>query len=128
MKWMMTLALAAALAGSAHAQDKDRTGFNVPEAAQRLTARMTEELGLSTDQAAQVQALNEKYLRKTMVSREEAAGETGKPDKQAILAESERDLKGVLTARQFEKMQQMQGARPARTPEGKPINEVAPVR
>lgn len=128
MKWMMTLALAAALAASAQAQDKDRNGINVPEAAQRITAQMTEQLGLTTEQVAKVQALNEKFLEKTMVARDEAAKETGRQDKQAILAERERELKEVLTAEQFEKMRQAQGARPAKAPDGKQINEVAPVR
>ncbi|HRN36431.1 MAG TPA: hypothetical protein PLV70_07855 [Flavobacteriales bacterium] len=129
MKWMISLALAATMGASAFAQGGTKGGgINIPEAAERLTTRMTQELGLSPQQAEQVQALNVKFLEQTMVQRDQGAEGHRGVDKVAILEARDQELKAVLTADQFQKMKEMQGTRARTTPDGQPIKEATPVK
>lgn len=129
MKWMISLALAATMGASAFAQGGNKGGgINIPEAAERLTTRMTQELGLTTEQAAQVQAINVKFLEQTMVMRDKEADSHRGTDKAAVLEARDQELKVVLTADQFQKMKEMQGTRARTTPDGQPIKEATPVK
>ena len=108
-------ALAALLAGSASAQSNKGAGVDVAASAERLTTYMTTELGLSTDQAQQVKAINVKYLEKTMVMREAKDQTVDGMDKTALLDARDLELKGVLTTEQYDKMMSAKGPRPAKT-------------
>lgn len=121
MKWMTALAFAALMAGSAAAQNRQAEGVDVAQAAERLTTRMTGELGLSAEQAQQVNTINVKYLEKTMTMRDAPNQTVDGMDKTALLHARDAELKGVLTAEQYEKMMSMKGARPAGTQPTKPV-------
>ncbi|MBP8823685.1 MAG: hypothetical protein KBH07_08580 [Flavobacteriales bacterium] len=128
MKWMTALAFTALLAGSAAAQSKNGEVINVAQAAERLTTRMTDELGLSPEQAQQVNAVNVKYMEKTMVMRDAKDETVDGLDKAGLLAARDQELKGVLTADQFTKMMSMQGAGPAKATSTKEVKPAAPVK
>ena len=125
MKWMTALAFSALLAGSTMAQSKPGDGIDVAQAAERLTARMTTELSLSTDQSQQVHAINVKYLEKTMVMRDAADQTVDGMDKTGLLAARDEELKAVLTPEQFEHMISTKGVGPAKASGTK---AVAPVK
>lgn len=71
--------------------------------AQRMTQRMTDELGLDKSQADQVYELNLDQIRQMQALRERM--------RTTRQAEAEK-MKTILSAEQFEKWSQMQGPRP----------------
>lgn len=95
MKWMLTALLAACLAGSSFAQNTKEQGPDPAAEAERMTARMTQELSLSPDQASAVKAINLKYLEKVLANKEQGLT----LNKADIMASMEQELKGVLTRR-----------------------------
>lgn len=121
MKWMLTALLAACLAGSSFAQNTKEQGPDPAAEAERMTARMTQELSLSPDQASAVKAINLKYLEKVLANKEQGLT----LNKADIMASMEQELEGVLTAAQFERMEQLRTTRT--TPDGRTIKEVQPV-
>ena len=123
MKWIMTMALAATMAGSGYAQETKDRPTGTDEYAAQLTGRLTKELELTPQQAEQVREINAKYMEKMMALRAAEEGIDPKAEKQAM----NDAMQNVLTPGQFAKLQRMQAVG-ARTPEGAEIKAVTPVK
>lgn len=111
-----------------HGKGKGRkAGFNPdPEKkAERMTQHMTQNLGLSTEQAAKVKAVNLDFAKKHEALRSEKAnGE--KPDKaamQKLRDEHQSAVKKLLTKEQYSKLEQMKKERKAQGKKGRKMRE-----
>lgn len=102
-RMMIVMAVALFTMEAATAQDKQQRP--AAERAKQQTERMTKELGLSTDQAAKVDAINAKYAEKAdaiRAERKERMAET--KGKGAALNEARMaEMKEVLTPEQYAK-------------------------
>jgi periplasmic protein CpxP/Spy len=96
MKKPIILALFIACAAGSMAQDVQQERRTPEERAQAHTARMTKELGLTTEQAANVDAINRKYAAQTETMR------TEQQQKRKTMREAhEAEMKAVLSPEQF---------------------------
>lgn len=106
-----TLALAATLAATGHAQEAPATPPSPAQQAEALTQKMTTQLKLTPAQVPQVSQINTSAL--TTISEIKAkGGRKLKEDKSLKSAMDDWDtgLKGVLTGEQYSGWQQMQQA------------------
>lgn len=114
MKQLLMTAMLAVMTVVAQAQDKERK--TPEERAKMRTEHMTEELGLSADQAARVEAINLKYagqgeaLRKQREVERAEARKNGKALRDAHDAE----MKDALSTEQYAKWQAKKEAMKAR--------------
>ncbi len=111
-----------------HGKGKGRkAGFNPdPEKqAELMTQHMTENLGLSSEQAAKLKAVNLDFAKKHQALRSDKnKGE--KPDKaakQKLRDEHQSALKKVLTKEQYSKLEQMKKERKAEGKKGRKMRE-----
>ena len=83
---------------------------NAEEMANKQTEHMTEELSLSTDQVAKVEAINLDYAKRIQAAREENAGNRSamKEIMTAIENEKAAEMKTVLTEDQYKSFEEMQ--------------------
>lgn len=84
--------------------------FDPAKRAEKQTARMTEKLGLSADQAAKIKAINLKYAEKAKADHEANAGADKSKMKaahKANRAEHDKEIKQVLTKDQAAKWEQL---------------------
>lgn len=100
------LMLAIASMSLAYAQQPAHHKKHTPqERAEKLTEKMTQELGLSAETKAKVSEINYEKARKVEQLRNEAIAdkERKKEARQKLKQEHETQLKAVLTPEQFEK-------------------------
>lgn len=113
-KLMMTTLLLATLT-TANAQEKSTTGKGTKdpavleqratERADKRTATMTEELGLTAEQTTKVDAINERHAKAVAQLRQAGLVEEARKERMKVLRNSrDNDLKQVLTAEQYDKM------------------------
>lgn len=91
-------------------------GFDPAKRAEMHTARMTESLGLSADQAAKIKAIHLKYDEKAKAAHDANAGaDKGKmrEAQKTIRTERENEIKQVLTKEQAAKWEQQKAERRA---------------
>lgn len=87
-----------------------RGDFDPAKRAEMQTARMTEKLGLSADQAAKVKAINLRYAEKAKADHAANAGADKSKMKEAhkaVRAEHDQEIKQVLTKDQAAKWEQL---------------------
>lgn len=126
MKWILSISLVAALAGSSFAQGVKTPADKLDQYTERLTQQMLHTLDLSDEQLVQVRAINSKFIAGTMG--EQSAGTDQPVDKLAVVHEMQESLQGVLSEEQYHKWVESQTARSNRTPEGREIQPVTPVK
>ncbi|WPP52970.1 hypothetical protein [Catalinimonas niigatensis] len=91
----------------AFAQQKpDRNRMTPEERAERISARLTEDLELTEEQAEEVEAIHLKYAKQAEAERE-ARMQAMKEQHAAM----ERELKAVLTDEQYQKLEAKQAER-----------------
>lgn len=97
----MSLLIAASLVQAEEAKWRD---LSPGERAAHHTERMTEKLGLSSEQEAQVEAINLKYADKIAALRSESESERKEKRKaiKALFEEKDKELKAVLTEEQYQ--------------------------
>ena len=80
------------------------------EMSAKQTEHMTEKLGLSDDQAAEVEAINLAYAKKMQEAHEENGGDRNAMQQIMTAIESEKaaEMKTVLSAEQFKAFEEMQ--------------------
>lgn len=98
MSRIFTLVFAVALIGAAYGQEKATERIDFTTKAQQLTERMTEQLGLTAEQAAQVEIVNTMFMRKMMPAPGESAGPEAR---ELAMKERDKELNGILTEDQF---------------------------
>ncbi len=111
---VMVAAIATAqppMGGDGHMSGKH--GGDPEVMAQRMTGKMTSDLGLNADQQAKVKAANLDFVKKMQAIRNDASlDRQGKIDAMKKLgADRNQAMKGVLTAEQYKKMEELQAAR-----------------
>ncbi|MBL7938685.1 MAG: hypothetical protein JNL43_04925 [Flavobacteriales bacterium] len=75
------------------------------EKADKRTETMTEELGLSTEQTAKVQVINERFAKAMMDLKKVQQAEDAQKERARIIRQQrDVELKAVLTTEQYEKM------------------------
>lgn len=115
-KWMMTLACAVQIGGTAMAQANVKA--NEGSKADQLTERMTTRLKLDADQAAKVKEINDRYAKEINMMRKEnkatkEAGQTvdreeNREEFKALTAKKNNELSQVLTKEQMVEWEKMQ--------------------
>lgn len=115
-KLMTSLALTLLIAGAAAAQVPQKERKTPEERAKHQTEMMTKNLALTAEQVPQVQTINLKYADQLGDLKEQPKGEKGaKRDAAKELRDKRNaELKGVLTAEQYDKMIKGQEAMQAR--------------
>lgn len=126
MKYLLTLMMAILMVANANAQEKKGQTTEMKSRAEMLTESMTKELGLNSDQAVKVKAINQEYAEKAMGRASAKATEEVAPDAGA-LSDMNKALKKVLTPEQYEQWIKAQTRGNGTSPDGLKINEVDPV-
>ena len=103
-----TLALTVAMSLMAQDADTDDKGKKSPEErAKHRTEVMTKELGLSPEQIARVNTVNITYARGLGDVKDMTDASVKKERAKALRDKRDGDLKGILTAEQFTKMESL---------------------
>ena len=124
----MTLMMAAFLMATATAQETKGEMTQLKSRAEVMTKQMTQQLGLTAEQAREVQTINVKYGDKALgIASAKATDE--KPGDPEALKEMNAALKDVLTPEQYEQWMKAQvGGTTTTTPDGRKINAVQEVK
>lgn len=130
---MTTLALVAGLFASPaiHAQEADMDGDDrkTPEdRAKHRTEMMTKELGLSPEQIARVNTININFARALSDVKKMEDGDVKKNRATALKEKRDNDLKPVLTAEQFTRMNELRDKKKDQHKDKKVVKEKAEPR
>jgi len=124
MKFMLTMALSALMAGSAFAQSTKGVEADHTTRASQLTERMTKELSLTPEQAKQVEAINLKYSGQANARITEKSSMAPTTDHATIREAMNSELKEVLTPDQYDQWLKAQTAQPQKAADGREIKNV----
>lgn len=125
MKWAITLVFAAAMAGSAIAQDVKTRGLE--QEAVQLTRQMTDDLGLTPEQAKQIREVVSEHIQQAE-GEHPATGDAQQPEDKTLREQRMMEaVKQVLTEDQYQKWVALREHRLGRTLDGQPIQSVTPV-
>ncbi|MBZ0205473.1 MAG: DUF4890 domain-containing protein [Flavobacteriales bacterium] len=124
MKFMLTMALSALMAGSAFAQSTKGVHADPASRASQLTERMAKELSLTPEQAKQVEVINLKYSEQANARATEKSSMDPATDHATIRNSMNSELKEVLTPDQYDQWLKAQSAQPKKAADGREIKNV----